>query len=153
MHENSDINIPGDWHMLGHIWWILTVLFCILVIIMGFEGYIWIAVVATMVLIGHLISYLYRFARKPMVSAKGKVQSKVEWVSEKGSKSYHANILLSSKKAILLEFSKEQYDIIKENDNVDLVYQGHVCVTVKGPANHSPILNTTHYPAKEKNLS
>ena len=133
--------------MFGHIWWILTLLFGLVIVIMGFEGYIWIAVIATMLLIGHVIAYCYKFARKPMIRTKGKVKSKVEWTPDNGPNSYRANILLSSKKVIILELSKEQYDGIRENTIVDLIYQGHICAYIKGSADQPSIINTDYYPA------
>lgn len=91
-----------------------------------------------------------KFYRRPMMHSKGKVQSKVEWTPDKDPVSYNANFLLSSKKAIMLELSKEQYDSIVEDTIVDLIYQGHICAYIKAIADQPPIINTTHYPAGGK---
>ena len=121
--------------------------------IRGIELYIATGVMLTMLLIRELVIHYCKPIRKPMISTIGKVQSKVEWVPDKGPISYRANILLPKKKAIMLELSKNQYDAIIENITVDLIYQGNICASIKAAVNQSPIINTIHYPSGGKKFA
>ena len=138
------------------IWTALMILWFMISPTLGVGGWATVTVLLVMLLIRETVKSRLesggKFTRKPMIYTKGKVQSKVEWApaTDQNQNSYHANILLVSKKAVMLELSKAQYDAIRENSIVNLIYQGHICAYIKGPADHSPIINTTHYPTRGK---
>jgi len=100
--------------------------------------------------LGMIGFFAYRYLRMsgtPMLSAQVKVERKR--VERKGvfAIAYHVEIRLPNRKKIWLNVSKKQYKALLENDIVDLVYKDYRCVSIKGSADKSPIINTDYYPA------
>ena len=105
-------------------------------------------VLCVLFIIGLSFHQYFKSSRSPMLSTKGIVkQKRVEYKAPMIPIAYKAKITLPSGKNIWLNISKKQHKALLENDIIDLVYKGGNCVSIKGSADKSPMINTDYYPA------
>ena len=138
--------------------WLLIIafsLFLILIFALGVSGYVASAVSVTVMLIGSLIHFGRLMVRTPMIATKAKVKSKharlPSVVQPRGfsSTDFSVKFIIPGRKVVNLVVSKNQYKTLRENDMIDLVYKGFICVSVKGTVDQSPIINTLYYSKKD----
>ena len=130
-------------------------LFLILIFALEVNGYIAGAVFVIVMLIGSLIHFGRLMVRTPMIATKAKVKSRharlPSVVQPRGfsSTDFSVKFIIPGRKVANLVVSKNQYKALRENDMVDLVYKGFICVSVKTSASQAPIINTLYYSKKD----
>jgi hypothetical protein len=79
--------------------------------------------------------------RKPILSTKARLVKKDEFGAGGGVTYYWTTFLLQGKTTAELRVSRKQFDILRINDVVELVYKGTMCISFQRPVDKSPIMN------------